>query len=400
MSENKDGTSSQPAPAGKPIRASAAAAPAAARPDANDALPSPFSNIRNNARIAQPAPGNSWHVAWTADLGAGFGSQVVLAVPGRAVVGGSASWALVGPNGRVIAHDLWLPGDLSVDQSNGLLYGKIQNGAIRASRLEDGQTEFILPALYGKEMERVLIRRVGTRMVVASSERLLDLHATRLPENSTIELQEIGRRPATNDVKFVTSAKRLRALERANSHMRVVFDGQTLVMAIPNQITVLDAELTEKAIYTDEFEPLGISMDEGNRIYLLLRVGETAKLWVLTLDGQRLLTTDVPSEFAGDVPPAVGYDHRIYLRGSKGILAVGWDGKKIWEYPGSVAGLLITADSRVLAAVGSRLVAIDGEGKALVLADCGKPLTAGPASDPEGGIFAASDDALFRLSPK
>ena len=368
-----------------------------ASPSAMEALPGLYGNSAANGRLsASPRPG-ARKIAWTADLGAGFHATHLLATPSRIVAVSATSWVLLDASGKVLARNNYFVGDVSIDPGTSTVVARLPNGAIGAWNLDDGKPVFVLPAVFGEEMVRILIRRVDSRIIIVGCERQVDPHAVQQPNLTVAEVQEIGRKPTVNDVKFVLSAQRLRTILRDSSTAAAAFDGRTLMLATPDQVTIADDQLKVKAVLSAKFEPVALSLDEAGRAYMICRTGESTQLWAI--DGDKLLLSrEVPAGVADlAAPPAVGYDHAIYLRSAAGIVALSVAGKPLWEFSGATAGLAVAPDGQVIAAAGSRLLWLDAAGKAETLCECGQRLATAPLLMQDDTLLAASADKLYAM---
>ncbi len=148
---------------------------------------------------------------------------------------------------------------------------------------------------------------------------------------------------------------------------------------------------------------MSISLDEARRIYLAVTTETGSALWILSPSGELLRTIALPGEITQlDAPPAIGYDHSVYIRAAGGIIAFAADGKQIWEYrtTAPVAGMTVTTDNRVLVSAGSDLSIIDRSGSATLLRSFeAERLATAPIVTATGDIVVASESMLYMLMP-
>jgi hypothetical protein len=158
---------------------------------------------------------------------------------------------------------------------------------------------------------------------------------------------------------------------------------------------------------TDSFQAGPISMDETGRIYALAAREGRYSLWSLTPRGQRVFAQDFPPDALittppiKALPPAVGYDHRVYLIAGSIILGVSPEGTVFWRGSsgGAVTGLVVTPDDELIVSAGNALVAFDAHGTRRVLYDFkSETLLTPPAIVKGGDILVATGSKLYRLT--
>jgi hypothetical protein len=98
-------------------------------------------------------------------------------------------------------------------------------------------------------------------------------------------------------------------------------------------------------------------------------------------------------------PPVLGKSLRVLVLDT-GLVALGLDGKRIWERRGVPSGgVSITADDHVLVADDGKVLAMDPKGRATELfALPGVVFVTPPILDASGVLFVASGQALHALS--
>jgi hypothetical protein len=150
------------------------------------------------------------------------------------------------------------------------------------------------------------------------------------------------------------------------------------------------------------FEPLALSVDRAKRIYVVVRAEAAAALWVITPEGERVLS--VPIRGGNDLgahPPVVGYAHRVHLFVDSRIVTVGPTGAVLWEQAleGAFGGAIVTADDELVASEGSSVSAFDGTGRRRVLQRFpdGSVRTP-PVLTASGSILVATERDLYCLT--
>jgi hypothetical protein len=137
-------------------------------------------------------------------------------------------------------------------------------------------------------------------------------------------------------------------------------------------------------------------------MYLVVSTSGGRALWVVAPDGRRTIAEPLEaSTEALSTPPIVGYDHTTYLQTPQTLSARDASGKLVWHKRMSarVAGAGVSTDDRLVAAVGSELLAFGPKGEPALLAKLGpSDLVTAPVMSAGGELFVASSDALYCLS--
>jgi hypothetical protein len=237
-----------------------------------------------------------------------------------------------------------------------------------------------------------LVARVGRRLLLAGSDVFLPGHPPVEPENSVIQIFELGSPVNIDPSKILMSVTRTEALWLNNPTLKTAVYGDTVVAALPNHLFHITAGLTVKAAYRAEFMPVHLSVDEGGYAYLVVDTPHGRDLWVVSPDGRREVEVPLPVEHRTLVmPPVAGYDHRIYLLTAALAVAFSPDGKRIREtvVPGGVTGAGVTIDGSLLVTAGNQVTAIHPDGEKVILyRAAGERITTPP-------VLTAHNEILF-----
>jgi hypothetical protein len=290
---------------------------------------------------------------------------------------------------------------VTLDPENGLLFVSDPSGMLVAHRLSDGRKAFAVPLALGPAYDRRYAARRGTRWLVVSTETALDPHATEPPENSMVEIVDLGDPPEPDPDGFLLSAVGQGDLVRKTLRLLPALRDSTLVLATEGRVYVLDTELAIESALEGDFVPLALSLDEEARPHLVVRRAGELTLWVLTQAGERIAEATLPLELAPIAPPVIAHSHEVLVAARDRVLAFDPDGAALWEFRGDVAGAVVTADDRVLVATGSEVLAIETGGVCRRLAEFrGERLRTPPALADDGALYVASERTLHRLEAR
>ena len=374
--------------------------PAPAAPAATDICVQAFCNSQWNSRIGRPVGHGEWSLRWKADLNSGVQPGTVLDGGDRVLVHGMDAWQLFDSGGKSAGDGRLGPGMVSLDAPHGLFYIADTLGFIGARKLADGSEVFAASAWFGSDFQRTLIARRGRRLWVTSQERQVQSRGGRKPSLSVVELRDLGD-PLLVNQGMLESAKEVTNLMRRDLLTLTALREDRLVAAIQGHIYFFDPDLRVRSILEGDFVPVALSLDEASRVYLVADTRQGRALWVLTPEGQRTSAFTAPAGFQiGSAPPLVGYNHRVYLIGDRRVIAVGPDGKLLWERTAEapVAGAVTTADNQLLVAAGGAITAWNAAGEPRVLYRLDSDaLQTAPVLTSRGELLAASRTKLYCL---
>ena len=359
-----------------------------------------YVNLEQNSRLGLPLPASRWKVRWSAELRERNIPRHILQIEDRIVVE-SPVWELFDMEGT----ELWAlaagMSPLNLDPEHGYIYLIDRHGYLVGCRLSDGNEVFSTLPLFGDEFVRPFIGRRGNTMVVVGVERHLDPHGHFQPTRSIIELIDLGDSLEVSATGLLLSARNVASLILETTVLVVAGSGDRLVVAVPDHLYTVDGDLKIVSAYEGRFFPIAISLDEAGRTYLAVRTETGNALWIISPEGKRLQSIDLPPDITTlDAPPVIGYDHKVYLQGAGRILAFGADGAALWEYRPAVkpGGMMATPDNRLLVSAGSDLCVFNEDGGCMVIETFEEErLATAPIITGNGDILVATEENLYAL---
>ena len=135
------------------------------------------------------------------------------------------------------------------------------------------------------------------------------------------------------------------------------------------------------------------SADDAGWLHLVVDAGGKRELWIVTPEGSRNVRVELKPDHSSPVgPPAIGYDHRVFLWTSQLVAAFSPEGTHLWDraIPGGIRGLTVAPDGNVLVAAGGRVYAVDPAGKSALLLEATEALTTAPVLTAEGDLLAGT----------
>jgi hypothetical protein len=368
------------------------------------ALSGAYVTEEKNSRWTRGAPRGAFEVAGRA----GLGSEI-----DRGFVGGSTDGFLVAGGDQVALFDPALKpvaslglsgGSVAMDAAAALWLAADPFGAIAARRWSDAGRAYLVRAAYGRSYRHEVLGKHGGGWYVLSTELPPVGDDVRGPKFAAVTKIDPGESDRTDGDGFRLSARQARVYRFERADASGAFHEGRTYLAYPDHVVILSADLAPAADLTGAFVPLGISLDESGRIYLLVRVGAAHRLWIVTAEGDRILDFELPRDFVPDPrPPVVGYNHVAYVVGGRSVLAISPDGKLEWKttFGGQIAGAVATTDDEVVVAAGPQIVALDSKGSRRILAELdGETLATAPSPLGDRDLVIASRKSLFRLTPK
>ena len=365
-----------------------------------------YANEAANSRSATALPEGNWVEDWRAELAAGLSPLFVL-YGGRAIVlPGPFQWQLFDIQGNAHGVGALGMGQTVLDLEHGLFIGPGPTGVVTAWSLSDGSKIFSLLVATDDAFRQALLARRGERLLVVSVEYKAEPHGGHQPEESLVEVYELGPSEPVDEIGLLKWARVEARLRRESPLLLAALHEESVVMASKDRIFVADWHLEVSTTLEEAFIPLSMSLDEAGRIYLVVLqrkddAPERRALWVIDREGNRLLDVTLPAA-ASDAyaPPIVGYDHRAYLFQGDRVLSISPDGglRERVNAGGPVAGGLATSDGGLLVAAGGILSVFDsaGERRVLYVLDDDQWVTP-PALTSEGRLLIASERYLYCL---
>lgn len=345
-----------------------------------------------NGRSAYPAPRQTLALRVKAPLPWGVAPRAVLTANGRVLIEGSARWALLDPNGRLIRSSAPGASRPVLDIAAKAVYFLTDRfGPIEAASLDNGARLWDFHPDLPDGAARVDLRLRG-RTLVAISERP--------GAASPVEVFEIGPNPAVSD-GILTSARRAAALGYPGP-LLVAASGSRLALAMKGRLVITDWQLRLRDEFERPLEPVALSLDESGRLYLLTGAAPTRQLAAYSPRGEQTFRTDLGHDFARNpAPPVVGFDHRVFALLGDRVVALSAMGEKLWiqQLPG-LAGGIVTADDQLLITVGVQVLALDAKGSKRVLATLDEPFVTAPVLTENGELLAATARSFVTFGPK
>lgn len=352
-------------------------------------------NSRLPVAVPPPGPDAAPTVRWKAELPPGTTPASVLSSGDRLVVGGLSNWAVYDRGGRLIASRAFWRSNLAIDSISGLLFAGDREGLLEVWRLSDGAKAGAIELLETANHGRQFLAKRGGSLVVVSQERDADVHAPPV-QKSMVEIVNLGNLAGPDRL----GPRVVKDVIWATNVLLSALHGNDLVLATRDRIYFLNLELQFQRAWSGSFLPLGLSLDEGGRAYLIVRAEGRVSLWGLSAEGQRLWSVPVPPECVYVIqPPIVGYDHTVYVVSAQQILAVAPDGKVRWQRAGKgrISGAVAAANDLLVASEGTQVAAWDLEGERRVLHDFNDELATPPVLAPDGLLYAASRSYLYAV---
>lgn len=363
-----------------------------------------FANAGQNSRLPQPLATGAWRMRWQTTLHRDLRAVAVLPASDRILVQGEGLWQLFDGEGKSIHTGRYWPATLTVDPERALFYSAGLAGEITALRLDDGEQAYYFTLTFGKAYARTLIARAGSRLLFLSVEQALDPGAKVKPDTSMVESLELPATPLLDDFSGAARVTPIGHLFRRSRLLRGALGGETLVLAARNALYFANLDLKIQRAFAAEFAPVALSVDEEARAYLLADTSSGRALWIVTPDGERTTATALPEEAAGaDDPPVIGYDHRVYIRGSDRVYAYSPAGELLWRSARGpkAAGMAITANDRLLLAAGNLVFWLDSAGRAHgIRAVDNERLQTAPVLTGDGKLLVAGRSHLFCFEPE
>ncbi len=358
----------------------------------------PYVNERLNSRLARTLPSKDWKVRWRASLPASSVFVAILHSSGRTLVPGRTDWLLFDDKGHQLATEGSAGEDAQIDPQRSAFYVVNRFSNIASHRLANGAAEYRFRVEGTEDYSRTFIDRSESVMTVASFKRAVNPMNPAPVKVSALEVYEFTEPPRMDEDQLSSIE------QRAIRHYEVprlwtAAHGKVIIVALTNTIEFLDPGLKLLRSFAGSFEPLGMSLDEGGRIHILVNPGGKQALWLVSPRGE---VVAVPLEQAVfQRPPVIGYDHTAYLLGAGHVLAVAENGTVAWNYSskGRVSGAMALPDNRLLVSAGNSVFALNQKGDAAVVHEFpGETLTLPPVLTGSGELLAATQNHLYCLA--
>jgi hypothetical protein len=364
-----------------------------------------WANAMRNSRLTAPLPAWEWELAWRAELDPAFPVRGLLQTQRRALVVGPR-WHLFDLGGERLHAARADGGAALLDPHSDRLYTTDARHRLVAHELEDGAFAFGAHLAGASRFRYDLLVADDGALVVGGAEWRRNPHGTEGPARALVQRIELPEEVATDHRGRWREVPDAPALHLPSARCRVALGGSHVVVATPGHLAFLTRDDLElEALYEGgPFDPLGLASDEHGRAHLLLERDGGVEYWLVLPSGSRALRVDVPPDAARlAVPPAVGYDHTVYVASSARIVAIDRDGGLRWEAcpRGPLGGVAVTPDDLLLASEDDRVVAYDLSGARRQLHHFdGDRLVTPPLLTVGDLLLVASRSALYALAPQ
>ena len=356
-----------------------------------------------NSRAPGSANRGPWHVRWQSPAPTPI--SVVLLAPKRVVVQRVNGWSLFNRDGKPLAQGFPSRGVITLDPSAGVFYTLGNGNTLQAIDLEKGDVRFNIGLGFDESFAWLLFLRSGNRILAAAAEQPTPGPRPNPPTRSVFEVVEAARPPELDPYKFITLDLQQRLVFK-QAGMLPVASGDVLWAVMPDLLIRTSSAQNIDGAFTGSFTPVSASADEAGWLHMVVMPGapnSRLELWIVTPDGHSTARQPVPAAYSeSKIPPAIGYDRRVYLRAAQSVAAFSPQGAPLWEYHADaiIAGLSTTPDGRVVVATGKNLVALDSNGKSEHLASLPATASTSPVVTVDGEILIGTDSGLVCLSSK
>ena len=358
-----------------------------------------FASEQLNSRSSAEISSGELSVAWQSEIPRSFEPVAVMELNGTALVEANGFWLLFDRNGKKLAQRRTSSSGVFLDNEN--FYYSNAAGLIFGQRLNDANASFAFSLLFGNQYARSYMFRSGRRMIVVSRERELDPHKPNNKERSLVELVDLGDPLVTDRDGVLTSAKPIEHFARNTDTFLAASTGDKLVLATQDRIYTTDLSLRFLQALSGEFVPLSLSLDESGRIYALVEKSGSRFLWTISTAGEIVSEYELPAGFRQTkMPPAIGFDHTVFLSAADEIISIDSRGKLAWrvKLEANLGGFVVTPKRTLLVTSGRDLLLFDPKGNPRTLFSFqGEDLVTAPTITDDGSVLVASRNRLIKL---
>ena len=367
-----------------------------------------YLNPERNSRLNSSLPdGDLWEIKWKAEINSSVFPWYFLIKNERIIIQNESGWQLFDTSGKNIANGIKAEGEIFIDESEDIFYINDPSGFIQAVDLISGDRKFYVYPYLGKGFDRSVIFSNGNKIINSAFELPVMTHDSPIiiPDFNILETIVMGKSREINEDGVLKSAVQKANLIIKSGKLITALHDSTIVIAVPNHIYFINADLQITNDFVEDFIPLDMSIDEEMRIYLLVevQVEENVKneLWIIDSAGNLLSETEIESIQKNYLaPPAIDYEHNVYIRYEDKIIAFNTSGNILWEQhiQKPLAGFAATKDY-LLTSEGNILTAFDHKGERRFFYNFDDELTTSPILV-DDQIFVATRKHLFCIIPK
>jgi hypothetical protein len=355
-----------------------------------------------NGRERFNARTGPWAITRTTDIDREMVPVGLLADKSRLLIHSVHSWALYDTDLRLIsALRLHTGAEYAptLDLERNQFYAPDADGDACAFSLATGKKSRSLGFKQSEQFGLCLISRIGNDQVLVSTMSPPETHhAVYDPRVSAIEVR-------TPFLGGLAGTKRKAILFRNTKWILAAVHGGTLILAAQDTVYLTGPDLKIKSAFTGDFFPEWMSVDEAGMIHLIIQDKASQRaLWVLDLEGRLILSTPLKPDWDKvEQAPVIGYDHAIFLRFSRNLVAISPLGKILWEKESAHGyhGISATPDGALLVVEDSSLVRLGPDGTPRDSLKLPEAYLGPPARVlPDGDILVAGSDHLYRIGKK
>ncbi len=356
-----------------------------------------------NSRLQGVLGNRSWQIRWSYPALPSTPATAILRKGNRILTQYQGGWTLLDAHGTRIASGTAGRGALSMDPHTNLFYLFSKAGAVEARQVTDGELQFQSALPYDESYAWPLVFRDSVRLVAFGNEMPVPSHQPVPPREAIVQLVQIGSPVQVDRFKLLKSVTRFESLHVLDPKLIAAASGDTVYAAGKNLVLLLSTALEVKAAYSGQFEPLLMSVDESGWMYIFAGMNGRRAVVVITPEGKQVQTILLNHEDESlELPPIVGYDHRIYLLTSASVVAYSPEGRLLWRrsMPGRIAGAGVTLDGTVLVTAGSQVSAVHPDGGLFpIFRFEGEELVTPPVYTSDHEILAGTRTHVYCLSP-
>lgn len=368
----------------------------------------PFANASRDGRLPYSLPPSAgrWRPLRRLSLGVTEPAGWIMPVTGdRLVASGPEGWVLVGEAG-ILARGGATGAEVVLDPGWGVFYLPGHTGTIEARHLADGRLSFSLVPTFGKGVEPIFLSRSRRTLLAVSVERPIQGHSGRAGIEAAVDAFTLPDPVQVDGLGWVMGAARSRLL-LPSARVHVAALGDSVLIAMPNEIVDLDFELTARRLFVGDFLPLFLATGVGPSLHLLAESAGRRYYWGIGPDGVRFVSVALPIG-AGPVlaPPILAAEGGAAILLKDRVLGVNAGGRMAWQLTsdrglgGLPVGATRSADGTLLLSAGGTVLAIDPAGHCRTLATATSRLTSAPMLDGQDRLWVASDDGLLAFAPE
>jgi len=363
-----------------------------------------FGNNRLNSRSSYSPGRGPWTLRWKCDLPGSPAppAQFVLADADRIAVQTDSDWKLYDTDGALIGQGVHA-GGLLLDGPFETLFFPDTDGDISARKLSDARSRFTIEAFFDESFARTYFARREDALFVLGVELDIDPHRHHRPELSVAQFIHMGEEPKVDLDGYLEPQLGPQPLLRKSTRVLAVLGESRVTLATPGAIYQVNFKLEIVDSFGGEFNPIAMSLDEQDRICLLVDAEGVRQVWLLTPLGKRIMASRLPAPLhAAAHPPIIGYNRRIYMHTSSHIAAIEPDGSLAWMRPAlhRFGGVAITADDKLLASDGGEIVYFGPSGERVTVHDFKSDrLATAPVLTDKGELIVAGEKHLYCLTP-